>query len=668
MMHKRWHLLESDAKFIEELSASLGISAVLARVLANRGMKTTAEARHFLEDKMADLADPFLMKGMDTAVQRICRAVADQERIVIYGDYDVDGITATSLLMLVLRSLGAEPDYYIPVRQSEGYGLNQTALEELANQGVDLLITVDCGISSYDDVAAYKDRLDIIVTDHHEPPQQVPPALAVLNPKQSDCAYPFKNLAGVGVAYTLSRALWLTMNHEVLRAYTEIAALGTVADLVSLTGENRVLVKAGLHSLKAGNNMGIQALCASSGLKLDALNAGRIAFTIAPRLNAAGRISHADKGVRLLLESDAKQARLLADELSEMNGQRQDIEHKITEQAIQQIEQEQRGSDGVLVAAGADWHVGVIGIAASRLVEQYYRPALVISLHDGQGKGSCRSISSFNIYESLQYCSDLLIQFGGHPMAAGFSIEEKNIEAFRQRLNEYAAAHMTAADYIPAVSVDLALKPEEVTLNLVNELSSLEPYGMGNSRPIFTLLDRTVEEIRPIGKDKSHLRFSLAGEQGRKINGVGWSQADLCNEFIEGDRADVAFQLERNDFNGFSSPQMVLQDIHGSEQADIELDRQAMVDIYLALRNHLSGKTMPVWQLRQQMLDSCRDNKDGHRVCAALSVLQEIGVLQVADTEAGPAYHMPQLTGKMSLSASPTFRKYGGDRGNDNGI
>ena len=420
-MEKRWQFASPDQGLMEALTTQLHISPILAQVLINRGIADVPEGVHFLHDTLADMADPFQMKGMETAVVRLEQAITEKQRIVVYGDYDVDGITSTSLVYSVLRDLGASPQFYIPERESEGYGLNEGALDQLSRQ-TDLLITVDCGIASYDLVRQFSPVLDMIITDHHEPPDLIPPALAVLNPKQDGCSYPFKELAGAGVAYVLCRALWQHHCQEDLPGYADLAALGTIADLVPLTGENRILVRYGLAAMKEGKRTGLKALLDASNLSGRDITAGRIAFTAAPRLNAAGRISHATKGVELLLETDAAQAAADAAELSHLNTERQDIEHTIAQEAIAQIEGQGRGRDGVLIAYHEGWHVGVIGIAASRLVETYYRPSLVITVRDGIGKGSCRSISGFNMYEALQYAQDLLIQFGGHTMAAGFSV------------------------------------------------------------------------------------------------------------------------------------------------------------------------------------------------------------------------------------------------------
>lgn len=656
-MEKRWRLIPSQEGCIKDLIKQLHISSVLAQVLVNRGITEPDEAKLFLDDSCSQGYDPFMMKGMDKAVERIQQAIKKQERIVIYGDYDVDGITSTSLVCSVLHDLDASAGFYIPERQSEGYGLNREALQQLQDEHTDVVITVDCGISSYDLVSDFQGAMDIIITDHHEVPSQIPACCAVLDPKQKGCTYPYKNLAGVGVAYKLCQALWQTLRQETMPGYTELAALGTIADLVPLTDENRIIVQAGLRCMKKGHHVGVQALLEASSLAGETISAGRIAFTAAPRLNAAGRISHAAKGVQLLLEQDIAKARVLAAELSELNAQRQEIEHTIAEQAVTQIEQQGRSQDSVLVAFGQDWHAGVIGIAASRLVETYYRPSLVIGIHDGIGKGSCRSIAGFNMYEALQSADDLLIQYGGHPMAAGFSIEPAHIEAFRQRLQAYAAVHMTAEDYIPLVPIDMQVEPRDISLELITELAKLEPYGMGNSRPVFTVSHAVIEEIRPIGKEKQHLRLVVTTTDNTRLQGVGWSMADRCDELIEGDTVDIAFQLERNDFNGISSPQLIIQDIH-SPQLPIVLSREMMIHVYMTMKKFISHGEMALWQVRKHIAATEGDRCEIHTMYAAIQVLKEIGVIAVCQSAAGPAYYFPHISGKMNLDTSPTYNRY----------
>ena len=655
-MEKRWRFSTLPEPEVQALAEQLHISPVLARILGNRGITAAAAGRHFLHDTLADLADPFLMKGMEAAVQRLTRALDQGEHIVIYGDYDVDGITSTSLVYAVLQKLGASLSFYIPQRQKEGYGLNQEALERLCLHN-DLLITVDCGISSADLVAAFQGRLDLIITDHHEPPEKIPPALAVLDPKQKDCTYPYKELAGAGVAYMLCRALWRRRCGEELPGFTDLAALGTIADLVPLTGENRLLVRSGLKAMQAGTRLGLKALLTASGLTGKGITAGRIAFTAAPRLNAAGRISHAAQGVHLLLETDAQKAAVEADALSQLNTERQEIEHTIAQEAIEQIEKRGQGRDEVLIAYQEGWHVGVIGIAASRLVEKYYRPALVINVTDGIGKGSCRSIPGFNMYAALTSAADLLIQFGGHTMAAGFSIKAENIEALRQRLIAYARAHLQANDYIPLLKIDEALQGPDITLDLIQELAALEPYGMGNSRPVFSLSHAVVENLRTMGKEQQHLRLTVRAETGEKLTAVGWSRADLCEELVAGDSIDLAFQLERNEFNGLVTAQLILQDVHFPER-QLTLSRPILIDVYMALKKIIPDWGLAPWQVRQRLCAALDKRYEIHVLYAAIVVLREIGVLKIAHHENGPYYYFPILAGKMNLHMSPTYERY----------
>lgn len=656
-MKKRWQLLAAHPERVQQLVKQLHMAPLLAQVLVNRGMYTPEAVAEFVGTSEPAVHDPFLMKGMERTVRRVSQAIDRGEHIVIYGDYDVDGITSTSILYRLIRRLGGTVAFYIPERQSEGYGLNEEALRHLAEEGTDVLITVDCGIASHDLVDQFSNAMDIIVTDHHEPPVQIPVGYAVLNPKQPDCPYPCKNLAGAGVAYKLAQALWRHRCHEELTDYIELAALGTIADLVPLTEENRWIAKMGLEAMHQGANLGLQALIQAAGLEPEQVSSGRIAFTIAPRLNASGRISHATKGVCLLISEDETETQTLAIELSALNQERQDIERTIGEEAVAQIKEKHYEDDGVLIASGQDWHVGVIGIAASRLVEAYYKPSLVIGIHDGVGKGSCRSIAGFNMYEALTSAADLLLQYGGHPMAAGFSIAAENIDALRQRLNAYAAAHMTADDYVPIVPIDAAVTPQDVSLPVIEALSRLEPYGMGNSRPIFALHDVILKDIRPIGKEKQHVRLTVQRGTGETMSGVGWSMAPWCQRLVPGDVLDLAVQLECNEFNGYVSPQLVVQDI-GYTIPNIHLDRTTMIDIYISIKKCIPPQGMPVWPAQQRILASLGDTYAGHVILAGIRVLQEIGVLAQTELPDGPVYTLPVVHEKMCLDTSPTYRQY----------
>ena len=655
-MTKRWQLQAGAPTAEAQLTKELHISPVLSKMLVNRGITTVEEGRHFLRDTIADSADPYRMKGLEAAVLRLDKAIEEQERIVIYGDYDVDGITATAIMCAVLRDLGAAPKFYIPERQSEGYGLHQEALEYLQQIGTQVLVTVDCGIASHDLVARFNTAMDIIITDHHEPPPKVPPAYAVLDAKQVDCSYPYKELAGAGVAHLLCRALWQKRRHTPLENYAEIVALGTIADLVPLTGENRALVRAGLQRMRQGANMGLQALFQEARIEAEKITAGRIAYTIAPRLNAAGRISHAKQGVQLLLSHDREETRTIAARLTALNQERQRLEQDIAQLAATQISAQGREKDGVLIAYGEDWHPGVIGIAASRLVEKFYRPALVISIQNGIGKGSCRSIPGFNMYQALQFAEDLLLQYGGHTMAAGFSVRVENIEALRRRLCEYAAQQLCPDDYIPRLAIDMQLDIQDISLELIQELSCLEPYGMGNSRPIFSLSRAVLQHIQPIGAGNRHLRLVIDTPQ-RELTAIGWSMSEAARSLLAGDQVGLAFQLERNEFRGQVMPQLVVQDIHAPE-VSVHLNRATMVDVYTAVRVILQRCKISVYAVQQRLLRKLENQYDGHVLYAALQVLTEIGVLRTENTAGGLVYYLPVMKEKMQLENSPTYCKY----------
>ena len=658
-MKKRWLFKEPSIERAETLSRQLNISPVLAAVMINRGIADAEAGAHFLRDDMDSLADALLLKGAEKAAERIETALAGKESIVVYGDYDVDGITSTSLVYEVLVRMGGDPAFYIPERQSEGYGLNRGALGELAERGTDLIITVDCGISSYDLVEEFKDKVCIVITDHHEPPEKIPDAFAVVNPKQPGCPYPYKDLAGVGVAYALCRVLWRRRFHESLQEYTELVALGTIADLVPLMGENRILTAHGLARMAAGHNAGISALAEAASIDIDHVNAGNVAFSLAPRLNAAGRISHAEKSVFLLLEKDGEKARETAVDLNELNRERQDIERSITRAAIDEIKAGGYERDNVLVAAGDGWHSGVIGIAASRLVEKYYKPALVIAVADGVGKGSCRSIAGFHMYEALSYCSDLLIQYGGHAMAAGFSVAAGNIDALRQRLKEFAAQTLTPEDYVPTLAVDAALTGADITLDGIRELSRLEPYGMGNGRPVFVLTGATVDSLKEIGRDKTHLRLAAKAADGSEVSAVGWSMAELTEEFLPGDEVDLAFQLDINSFRGNESARLVLKDARLTTAAPVCLNRDFMVAVYKALRAYMEGKPKAAYDVREYLCGAL-PQKERHTLLAALQFCRERGILTSRTAEDDIYYEMPVQAVKLSLSDSATYVACGG--------
>ncbi|MBP2652957.1 MAG: single-stranded-DNA-specific exonuclease RecJ [Firmicutes bacterium] len=559
---KLWRFFTDRPDLTETISKALGISPIVAKVMVNRGITSPAEAKTFLFGSSEVLADPCLMSGMDRAVERIKYAISERQKIVIYGDYDVDGVTATALVYRVLSRLGAVVDYYVPERQTEGYGLNNVALENIYQSGTCLVVTVDCGISASAEVANMAGRLDIIITDHHQPPEVLPSALAILNPKLSDDVYPDKNLAGVGVAFKLCQALWQSINGttEVFMDYLDLVAVGTIADVAPIIGENRILVKLGLDKLALSPNLGLKALSSVCGLKPPDIDAGKVGFVIGPRLNAAGRVSHAAIGVELLITEDIQQASEIATDLENENSCRQMVEKEVLAEAEAKLAAIDLKNEKVLVLAEEGWHSGVIGIVASRLVEKFYRPVVMISIQDGIGKGSCRSIPGFNIYQALKECDDLLLRYGGHAQAAGLSVDESAIELLRERLNGVAADWLSEEDYHQVIKVDACVALADISSVFLEQLACLEPHGIGNPSPVFMTEDLAVADAKAIGREGRHLKLRVKGEQVA-VDVVAWNMGDLAAELEIGDCVDLAFLPEYNEWQGRRKLQLKARDI-----------------------------------------------------------------------------------------------------------
>lgn len=633
-----------------------------ARILQRRGICTEEALRHFLKDTMADLADPFLMKGMPEAVQRIQRALEQNEKIVIYGDYDVDGITATSILYRFFHRLGADIGFYIPGREGEGYGLNAGAVEKLCGEGYQLLITVDCGISSAELIDTWADRMDFIVTDHHVPPETLPSrAVAVINPHQADCGYPYKELAGCGVAYTLCRALWKQMRQADYTEDVELAAVGTIADMVPLTGENRILVKTGLSRFRHTKVAGLKALLVASGILSEdreyrEVSADQISFGLAPRLNASGRIAHARKGVALMITDSAEEAKTMAAELCAINVERQTIERAIYQDALQRLEELEGQQSMVLVIDGKDWHPGVIGIVASRVLEQFHRPTLVITIRDGIGKGSCRSIPGFNIYEALKAHSDLLLQFGGHTMAAGFSIEEDKIPLFRERLNTYAAERLTEESCIPQLEIEQMVPLSEVTLDFIRSLALLEPCGCENPKPLFASRGVFVESTRRMGAENRHFKCLLS-EGNTSVEAVFWNPGE-DNPCSSGEEVAIAYEPEIHEWYG-EHVQLIGKDIRELQPGgELLLDRPFLVEIFLRLRELLSGGSRPVSEVQHTLCSLYPGHCPEVKLKAGLIVFEEIGILSRYSRNGQEYFIYHALKDKMDLQMSPTFCRY----------
>jgi len=563
---KRWRVREPELALQKTLAASLNISTITSQLLINRGISDIQQAERFLSSTLSDIRSPLGMKGMKEGVERVQKALHNKEKIAIYGDYDVDGITSTSILLMFLKSAGAYVSYYIPERIAEGYGLNADAISGLAERGVTLLITVDCGISDHAELKLAKELgMDVVVTDHHEVPGDLPPAYAIINPKQSGCPFPFKNLAGVGVAFNFIIALRATLRDEGfwkekevpnLKEYLDLVALGTIADVVPLVDENRIFVKYGLMELTASTKPGIIALKEISGLNDVPINAGMVGYRLAPRINAAGRVGKGVDGVRLLTSESYDEAASIAKLLDDGNKERQGLEEVILREATGMVESGLISDRKSIVLASESWHPGVIGIVASRIAEKYYRPTVMIAIKDGVGKGSARSIHSFMLYEGLKECSHLLNEFGGHDYAAGLSINEENIEKFRDAFERVASNKLSDEDMVPEMDIDATMDLNDVTEGLVNELDNLAPFGEANPEPLLCSTGLGIADCKVVGNN--HLKMRV--KQGRTVrDAIGFGMGNL--NLSPGINLDTAFIPQINLWNGGKSIQLKLKDV-----------------------------------------------------------------------------------------------------------
>lgn len=551
-MKTSWILQKENQKLSEKISKSLNISPITAQLLINRGINTVEEAHQFLNSSLFDLPSPFLMSGMDKAVQRIIKAIENMEKIGIYGDYDVDGVTSTALLYNFLKELGSRVTYYNPDRFTEGYGINIEAIKKLNDQGVKLIISGDCGITAVDEVEKAKEfGIDFIITDHHKPPEEIPKAIAVLNPQLSDCSYPGKEITGVGVIFNLALALRRTLRETGffegkepnLGAYLDLVALGTVADCGSITNVNRILVKEGLKRMTTPKRLGLIALKEASGITGD-VSSFDIGYRLGPRINASGRLNTAKQAVELFISNDPKSAKELALGLNRENSNRQGIEANILEQAFSMIDSEPLFKESnSIVLDSKNWHQGVIGIVASRIVDRYLKPTFLIAVNDsGMGKGSGRSLEGINIYTALAECSELFEEFGGHDLAAGITIKQHNIEEFRVKFNK--AFEGFKDKYIRKIKVDGLLEVNNLSKELISEFGNLAPYGIGNPEPVF--LSTSLEIVGTKMFKEKHLSLKL--KNGTKTYDAVWFNSKL--ELEPKNKIDIIFTPEINTWNG----------------------------------------------------------------------------------------------------------------------
>ena len=563
----RWIISSVQDDAVKAISQQLGISTLLARLLVLRGADTPGAADRFLNPHLSQLHDPFLMAGMEAAVTRVRLALDRKEKILIYGDYDVDGTTAVVTLLAALRSLGAEAAVHVPHRLEEGYGMRAEVMEWAAQEGFSLVVSVDTGIREHEAVDRARERgIDCIITDHHLPEDRLPAACAVLNPRRPDCAYPDKNLSGAGVCLKLVQALLGSgMNERLLRSYLKIVAIGTIADVVPLVGENRVIASVGLSALKdapppapnAGRR-GISALLAASGLEGKNITATDVAFRLAPRLNAAGRMDHAREVIALFSAQDGEAA-AIAQHLEILNRERQQVEEKILNEALAEIDRRpEMLRRKILIFAGKGWHRGVIGIVASRLVERFHRPALVVALDGEIGHGSGRSIPRFHLLNALDHAAPLFERYGGHAQAAGFSLQAARIEELADTLEKYAQTALTAQDLEPELKVDLQVNLAQIDWAALAELKRLEPCGFGNPRPVFSANGKL--EMSPRVMKEKHLKLRV-GADGASFDAVGWNFASRYSPTLPGQLLELAFTIEENTFFDEPSIQLVLRDI-----------------------------------------------------------------------------------------------------------
>ncbi len=596
---------ENNAR-IDEIAMDLGINPIIAKLLFNRGYTDTLSAKAFMYMERETLPNPFEMRDVDKGIVRIERAIKDGEKIVVYGDYDVDGVTSVCTLYLYLKSVGADVDYYIPNRAGEGYGVSLAAIESLRSQGVSLIITVDTGITAIDEVAKAKEMgVDFIITDHHECREDLPLADAVINPHRLDCPYPFKELAGVGVVFKLICAYEericeksrRSATEKIFSEYADLVAIGTIADVMPIKNENRIIVKYGLSMIENTQRIGLMALIEASANKNESqrfdrkkkktkITSSYIGYTLAPRINAAGRIKTASMAVELFLETNKEKALKVAEELCRTNKERQAEENKIMQAAYEQIDNYDIESNPVIVLNSDDWHHGVIGIVSSRITEKYCRPSILVSFEGNNtgapssydvGKGSGRSIKGMNLVDALYYCNDHLVKFGGHELAAGLSVARGELENFRRLINEYARQNLSDADMIPNIEADCLIDFDDVTLSLAKGFRLLEPYGVGNPVPVFIMRGVSVNEISGISENK-HTKITL-GNGKHTLSAMYFSNSPDSLGLYVGDKVDVLFNIDINEWGGRESVQMIIRDIkHAETQRRLFEDEKARFD------------------------------------------------------------------------------------------
>lgn len=567
-MYYRWSYTNPEREeSISLLEEELNVPNQIVRLLAIRGIDTFDNAKNFFRASLSELHDPFLMRDMEEAACRLCQAVRNGDKVLVYGDYDVDGTTATACIYTFLRDFGVDVDYYIPHRFKEGYGINKDGIEYAASINAGLMVSVDCGITAIEEAKIAKERgIDLIICDHHTSGDEIPDAIAVLDPKRPDCSYPYDGLSGAGVAFKLIQACLskLGLKQSLAFKFLDLVAISIASDIVPIIDENRVLMKEGLQMVNANPRVGFKALLEVIKVPLGNVSTSTIVFSIGPRINAAGRMGDATAAVELMITEDINNARARAHELESINIKRRDTDTKTMEEAVAKVDKEFNLDDtSSMVLHDPDWHLGVIGIVASRLVDLYYRPAILLSTVDGLVKGSARSIKGFNIYDAMKECEDLLIQFGGHEFAAGLTMDEKNLPEFRRRMNEIASGYLSENDFKPELIIDGEIDLETIDMRFWKLLSQFEPFGPGNLRPIFVSRDICIEGV-PTIVGNGHLKMKVSQNGSGVFDVIGFNMHDFLPVIRNCDqnKIDIAYVLEENFWNGRRSIQMRLKDIH----------------------------------------------------------------------------------------------------------
>ena len=680
MRYKQWKIAHPAPEGRGRLEAA-GVPSLLAAVLSARGVTEPEQARKLLAPGEEPLLDPMLLRDMDRAVSRVLRALETGESIAVYGDYDVDGITATCLLTDCLTRLGGRVQPYIPDRLEEGYGLNQEAVSHLAGRGVTLIVTVDCGITAAREVEFARTLgIDVVVTDHHECKQALPQAAAVVDPHRPDCPYPFKGLAGVGVALKLAMAAAGPRRAAaVFRAYADLAAVGTVADVMPMTGENRTIVQTGLAALAHPRRVGLAQLMEEAGLGDKPVTSVSIGYTLAPRINAAGRMGQANLAAELLLTRDPGRAAALAQELCALNRERQAIECDIFQECVQRLER--RPQSGVILLSDGHWHQGVVGIVASRLTERYACPAFMVCLDQGMGKGSCRSWGGVNLFELLSRCQDLLEGFGGHALAAGFTVKEENLEPLERRLRQLVLEERAGEEPPSQLEIDAAVLPQELTVEAVEALDAMEPCGAGNPRPVLALTGAHVISAAQVGRGR-HLKLRLEA-RGVPLDAIFFSVDGNELGLAPGCRVDVAFYPQINDFRGVRSVQLQVVDLrHALTRAQLEHSiyekyrrgehlspdeaqsllpsRAEFACLWRYLERQCAGQSCvedTLARIAQKSARSGGQTERPNRTLVCLEVMEERGLITMEHQSGRVQITLHRLEHKVDLNASAILKK-----------